>query len=91
MAGQHINVLFVSKYLGVTYDQILDVSIRRRQIIGQASGAVRYIQGFFQNRYLQVRLIALGAAGGTHPGGISTDNDKFHGFLQIDWLIKLNS
>jgi hypothetical protein len=83
MAGQHINVLFVSKYLGVTYDQILDVSIRRRQIIGQASGAVGYIHGFFQDRYLQIRLITLGAAGGTHSGGIATDNDEFHGSLQI--------
>jgi hypothetical protein len=83
MAGQQIDTLLVAKYLGVTYYQILDVSIRRRQIIGQASGAVGYIQGFFQNHYLQTRLIALGAARGTHPGGISTDNYKFHGFLQI--------
>jgi hypothetical protein len=87
MAGQQIDTLLVAKYLGVTYYKILDVSIRRRQIIGQASGAVGYIQGFFQNRYLQIRLIALGAAGGTHPGGISTDNNKFHGFLQIGCLV----
>jgi len=83
MAGQQIDTLLVAKYLSVTYYQIFDVSIRRRQIIGQASGAVGYIQGFFQNRYFQIRLIALGAAGGTHPGGISTDNNKFHGFLPI--------
>jgi hypothetical protein len=83
MAGQQINALFVAKYLGLTYYQILDVSIRRRQIIGQASGAVGYIHGFFQDRYLQIGLIALGAAGGTHSGCISADNDKFHGFLQI--------
>jgi hypothetical protein len=79
MAGQQVNALFIAKYLGVSYDQILDVSFRRRQIVRQASGAVRYIHGFFQNRYIQVRLIALGAAGGAHAGGISTDYDEFHG------------
>ena len=81
MPGQQINTLLVAKYLGLTDDQVLDVPIRRRQIVGQASGAVGYIHGFFQNRYLQIRLIALGAAGGTHSGGIATDNDKFNGSL----------
>jgi len=81
MAGQQIKALFVPKYLGLTYYQIFDVSIRRRQIVGQASGAVGYIHGFFKDRYFQIWLIALGAAGGTHAGGIATDNDKFHGSL----------
>jgi hypothetical protein len=81
MTGQQINTLFVTKDLGVPYDQIFDVSIRRRQIVGQASGAVRYILGFFENHCHQVRLIALGAAGGTHARGVSTDYDEFHGIL----------
>jgi hypothetical protein len=40
VAGQQINSLFVTKYLGRSNDQILDVSFRRRQIIGYSSGAV---------------------------------------------------
>jgi hypothetical protein len=40
MTGQQINVLFVAKYLGLPHDQILDIPIRRRQIVWQASGAV---------------------------------------------------
>ena len=81
MAGQQVDALFIAKYLGVTYDQILDVSFRRRQIVGQASGAVGYIHGLFENHYLQVRLIALGAAGSTHAGGVSTDYDECHDIL----------
>jgi hypothetical protein len=81
MTGQQINTLLVAKDLSLTDYQVLDVPIRRRQIVGQASGAVGYIHGFFQNRYLQFRLIAFCAAGGTHSGGIATDNDKFHGSL----------
>jgi hypothetical protein len=86
MAGQQINTLFVTKYLGLTYYQIFDVSFRRRQIIGQASGTVGYIHGFFQDRYFQIRLIALGTACGTHPGCISSDNDKFHGSLLFEYV-----
>jgi hypothetical protein len=81
VTGQQINALFIAKDLGVPYDQIFDVPIRRRQIVWQASGTVGYIHGFFENRYLQIRLIAFGAAGGTHAGGISTDYDEFHGIL----------
>jgi hypothetical protein len=40
MAGQQINALLITKYLGRSNDQILDVSLRRRQIVGDASGAV---------------------------------------------------
>ena len=83
MTGQQINALFVAKNLGMPYNQVFNVPIRRRQIVGQASGAVRYIHGFFENRYLQIRLIALGAAGGAHAGGISTDYDEFHGILLV--------
>jgi hypothetical protein len=78
MAGQQIDILFVAKYLGLSYDQILDVSIRRRQIVGQASGAVGDIFGFFENNHVEIRQLALGAAGCAHSGGICTDDDKIH-------------
>jgi hypothetical protein len=83
MAGQEINALFVAKYLGMTYNQILDNPLWLRQIVRYASGAVRYVHGFFQNRYFQIRLISFGTAGSAHAGGVSADNDKFHGSLLL--------
>jgi hypothetical protein len=83
MAGQQVNVLLIAKYLSSSNDQVLDVSFRRRQIVGDASGAVRDVHCFFQDRDFHCRLVSFGTAGGTHAGGICSDDDKFHGFLLL--------
>jgi hypothetical protein len=81
MTDQQVDVLFFPEHLGFSDNQIFDSPPGIADVVGDASGAVRDVPGFFENGNLQIWPAALGPAGSTHTGRIAADNNKIHGIL----------
>ena len=78
MPGQKIDPLLLSEDLGAAHHQILYGTIRVRDVVRHSAGAVGNVLGFFQHGNRKIGLVAFGAAGRAHSGGIASDNHKIH-------------
>ena len=86
MPGHDLDAQFFLENFGRSHDQIIHLSMGIGYIVGHAAGAVGDIPGLFDDHYLGSRIKALGSAGGTHSGGVSTDDDQFHVVLTF-WVV----
>jgi hypothetical protein len=78
MLHSDVDPLLFPEDLGLSDNKIIDVPTGISNIVRDASGAVGDVPCLFENDDLQIGLVPLRTACGTHAGRIPTNNDEFH-------------
>jgi len=70
--------LFFFENLSLSYNQIIHIPCRVRDIVGHPSGTERHISCLFEDSHLCIRFVPLGSACRTHARRVTANDDELH-------------
>ena len=79
VAGAQVDALLVAEGGGAAHHQVVQLAGRVGDVVGDVAGAVGHVRALFEHRDLEFRVVAAGAAGRAHAGGVTADDDESHG------------